>query len=38
MLIVLLTLPLIAAAAFAGFTLHRMWKDLPRDNRDFGLH
>lgn len=38
MLTALLSLPLIAAAAFAGLTLHRLWKVLPRSNRDFGLH
>jgi hypothetical protein len=37
MLIVLVTLPLIAFVARAGFALHRLWSTLPRSNRDFGL-
>jgi hypothetical protein len=38
MLILLLSLPLIAAATRAALLLHRLWKALPRSNRDFGLH
>ncbi len=38
MLIFLLSLPLIVVATRAGFALHRLWRSLPRSNRDFGLH
>jgi len=37
MLIVLFALPLIVVATGAGLALRRMWRALPRSNRDFGL-
>jgi hypothetical protein len=38
MLIAILSIALIAAASRAGLLLHRLWKTLPRSNRDFGLY
>jgi hypothetical protein len=37
MLIVLFALPLVLAATRAGLALHRLWRSLPRHNRDFGM-
>jgi len=38
MLIVLLSLPLLVVVTRGALLLHRLWKVLPRSNRDFGLH
>jgi hypothetical protein len=37
MLIILFTLPLVLVATRAGLALRRVWRSLPRDNRDFGM-
>ena len=37
MLIILLSLPLVVAAARGAMLLRRLWVALPRSNRDFGL-
>jgi len=37
MLIVLFALPLVLIATRAGLALRRMWRSLPRSNRDFGM-
>lgn len=38
MLILIFALPLIVVGTRAGLTLHRLWRTLPRSNRDFSLH
>jgi len=37
MLIALIAFAALAAAARGAWSLHRLWRTLPRSNRDFGL-
>jgi len=37
MLIILFPLPLVLLATRAGLALRRLWRALPRSNRDFGM-
>ena len=38
MLIAIVSVALIATASRAALLLHRLWKTLPRSNRDFSLY